>query len=329
MSVSAKGLLILLLLTMLNTVVATPLCTASVFVEEPSLRSICDFIASLYTDLAPGYGCVRESPVVEKDVCYTSTNLLAEYVLRSLCGNKVLADRVKAFLKAYPTDFYDYYQVIFSKQFTLPFTVVEHEVVAVVGNTTIKHVKRVDRVVQDYDQYANLLALKALYHIVHGQGGDAVAELTKLSALFDGYGFRDKAYNTSGKYETYKLALAIIVCKCLWLPEAEEYTTALYSIKPFTTLHTVGYRGRGNLNLEAACLAAIALYAPTPCNMSLKLSANLAVLVLHTEIAVALAALVVLKLLRGSAKPNLKAKWGVLVVTSLTYMDMSVAKQFK
>lgn len=90
--------------------------------------------------------------------------------------------------------------MIFSKQFTPPFTVVEHEVVAVVSNITIRHVKKVDGVVQDYDQYANLLALKALYHVVHGQGGDAVAELTKLSALFDGYGFRDKAYNTSGKY---------------------------------------------------------------------------------------------------------------------------------
>jgi hypothetical protein len=89
--------------------------------------------------------------------------------------------------------------VIFSKQFTPPFTVAEHEVVAVVSNITIRHVKKVDGVVQDYDQYANLLALKALYHVVHGQGGDAVAELTKLSALFDGYGFRDKAYNTSGK----------------------------------------------------------------------------------------------------------------------------------
>jgi hypothetical protein len=71
---------------------------------------------------------------------------------------------------------------------------------------------------------------------------------------------------------------------------------------------------------------------PNTMQHELKACANLAVLALCTAIAVALARLarlVVLKFLRGSAKPNLKAKWGVLVATSLASMGVPMAKQFK
>jgi hypothetical protein len=232
------------------------------YVEEPLLNNICNFIASLYVELTPSYGCVRESPVVENSTCYTSTNLLAEYVLRNLCNNKVLADKVRAFLNTYPADFYDYYQILFSKQFSLPFTTVEHVNVATINGITIKHVKRTDKVMYDYDQYANLVALKALYHVMHGQSENAVAELSKLNSLFDGRGFKDKAYQASQIYETYKLALAVIAYKSLGkTSEAEGYSKVLYSIKPFTTLYTANYTGVGDLNLETACLTAIALYS--------------------------------------------------------------------
>ena len=51
--------------------------------ENPSLENICSFLANLYVDLTSSYGCVRESPIAESNRCYTSTNLLAEYVLRN------------------------------------------------------------------------------------------------------------------------------------------------------------------------------------------------------------------------------------------------------
>lgn len=68
---------------------------------------------------------------------------------------------------------------------------------------------------------------------------------------------------------------------------------------------------------------------PNTMQHELEACANPAVLALCTAIAVALARLVVLKFLRGSAKPNLKAKWGVLVATSLASMGVPMAKQFK
>jgi hypothetical protein len=132
--------------------------------------------------------------------------------------------------------------------------------VTIINGITIKHVKRTDKVMYDYNQYANLVALKALYHAMHRQNENAVAKLNKLSFLFNGHGFKDKACQTSQMYETYKLALAVIAYKSLGrTSEAERYSKVLYSIKPF--IYTANCTGIGDLNLETACLTAIALYS--------------------------------------------------------------------
>jgi hypothetical protein len=242
--------------------------TNRVHLENPSLESICSFLAGLYVELTTSYGCIRESPVVENSTCYTSTNLLAEYVLRSLCNNTLLADKVKAFLEEYETRFYDYYQILLGRNFTLPLTVVEPVIVTTVNGIEIYHVKRVERTFHDYDEYANLLAYSALYHLIHGSVSNAVVDLVKINSLFDGAGFRDKAF--SGTYETYKVALAVIVFKAINHTNlVEKYTNVLLGIKPLTTLYardeaTGELRGVGDLNVETACLVAIALYSDLP-----------------------------------------------------------------
>jgi len=272
-----RGLLVLLLTQLvttssLHTLLAESLETQSsanrVHLENPSLENICSFLASLYVELTPSYGCIRESPVAESSRCYTSTNLLAEYVLRSLCNNTLIADRVKAFLEEYKTDFYDYYQLLLGRDFTLPLTVVESVYVTTVNGIEIYHVKRVESVFYDYDEYANLLAYSALYHLVHGNMGSAVVDLVEINSLFDGAGFRDKAF--SGAYETYKVALAVIVFKAVSHTNLiEKYISVLLRIKPLATLYvrdeaTGELRGVGDLNVETACLVAIALYSDLP-----------------------------------------------------------------
>ena len=238
-------------------------------IPNTDLSNICSFLASLYVDLTPSYGCLKESPQVEPDRCYTSTNLLAEYVLRNLCKNTALADKVKAFLNAYPTDFYDYTQVLLFRTFTLPFTTVEHVLVDIVNNIKIYHIKRTDIELPDYYEYANLLALKSALHIFNGDFNQARYELDRLSALFNGYGFKDKAYQVLGKYETYKLALAIIPSKSLGISDKVAlYTNTLNKISPVTSLYTVdpsgNLVGEGDLNVETASLIAIALYSTIP-----------------------------------------------------------------
>jgi hypothetical protein len=95
-----QGLLVLLLIQLVATGSLHALLaenseaknsTNRVHLENPSLESICSFLAGLYVELTTSYGCIRESPVVENSTCYTSTNLLAGYVLRNLCSKTLLA----------------------------------------------------------------------------------------------------------------------------------------------------------------------------------------------------------------------------------------------
>jgi len=241
-----------------------------VYIENPSLENICSFLASLYVDLISNYGCIRESPVAESNKCYTSTNLLAEYVLRNLCNNTQLADKVRDFLKEYNTDFYNYYQILLGRNFTLPFTIVKNTKRDIVNDIEIYHTVRTATGLYDYDQYADLLAYSALYYVTQRDLNNAVIELVRLNDLFDNYGFRDKAYSKLGKYETYKVALAVIAFKTInHTSLVDKYTNILLNIKPLTTLYILDEsRGRligiGDLNVETACLIAIALYSDIP-----------------------------------------------------------------
>lgn len=241
---------------------------SEVYLENPSLENICSFLTDLYVDLTSNYGCIRESPMVENSKCYTSSNLLAEYVLRNLCNKTQLANKVKAFLEKYKVDFYNYYQILLGRNFTLPLTTVEHVKISTVNGIEIHYVKRTMNKIHDYDEYADLLAYSTLYYLTQGDVGNAIIDLVKLNSLFDGIGFRDKAY--SGEYETYKIALAVLVFKAINHTNLiEKYTSVLFRIKPLTTLYVRGevtneLRGIGDLNVETVCLVAIALYSDLP-----------------------------------------------------------------
>lgn len=90
-----------------------------------------------------------------------------------------------------------------------------------------------------------------------------MSEVEKLKRLFDGTGFRDLSYKSLHKYETYKLALAIYFYRLLgrdYDAYVRRYVKLINSIKPFATLYDERLNGVGDLNIETACLTAIALY---------------------------------------------------------------------
>ena len=63
-----------------------------------------------------------------------------------------------------------------------------------------------------------------------------------------------------GKYETYKIALALYVSKFLnYASDVEVFKTILNSISPFATLYTETFNGVGDLNAETAALTILAL----------------------------------------------------------------------
>ena len=233
-----------------------------VYISQPLTREkLCDFIASLAVDLGDRGKCLVESPLVERDVCYTSSNHLAYYALRYVCGYQELADGVKRFLESYPTDFYDYHQVLVGKPISQPFTSIEHVVVDVVNNVRIVHVKRTTNEITDYYRYSNLIVYKALLSLHQGDRESAMRELEKLEELWDGVGFADTYHQETGKYEAYKLALAVYAYRALGLQgNVDKYASKLMSINPYTTLYTDNM-GEGDLNLETASITLLALYS--------------------------------------------------------------------
>lgn len=235
-------------------------------VSQPlSREKLCGFLSQLQVDLGDKGKCLAESPVAERDVCYTSSNHLAYYALRYACNNYELADAIHRFLQSYPTDFYDYHQILVGKPFTLPFTAVEHVQVDVVNGVRIVHVKRTAIELTDYYRYANLVVYKALHHLLHSERSECVAELTKLERLWDGKGFADAYYQQNKRYETYKVALALYAYRALQShqKEIDKYTSKLISINPFTTLYTDN-TGEGDLNLETVTITLLALYSTLP-----------------------------------------------------------------
>jgi tetratricopeptide (TPR) repeat protein len=257
-----------------------------VYISQPLTREkLCDFIASLAVDLGDRGKCLVESPLVERDVCYTSSNHLAYYALRYVCGYRELADLVYKFLESYPTDFYDYHQVLVGKPIPQPFTSIEHVVVDVVNNVRIVHVKRTTNEITDYYRYANLIVYKALLHLQQGDRESALRELEKLEELWDGLGFADAYHQETGKYEAYKLALAVYAYRALGLQDnVDKCIVKLLSINPYTTLYADN-TGEGDLNLETASITLLALYSTLPNTFTHKPTLALIIIIATTLVA--------------------------------------------
>jgi len=74
-------------------------------------------------------------------------------------------------------------------------------------------------------------------------------------------GFADAYHQETGKYEAYKVALAVYAYRALGLQgNVDKYIVKLLSINPYTTLYTDN-TGEGDLNLETASITLLALYS--------------------------------------------------------------------
>ncbi|OYT48435.1 MAG: hypothetical protein B6U85_02515 [Desulfurococcales archaeon ex4484_42] len=232
-----------------------------------SLQSICKFLSAQFVMLNDGLGCLRESPIIEPNTCYIQTNWLCMHVLKYLCGYDELANYIERFLDRFIVDFYDYYQILLGKPFSLPLTTVKQVIVESINvgenKIIIKKLLRTNEVYYDYDKYANLIIYKAILNLRYGDKESTMSEVEKLKRLFDGTGFRDLSYKSLHKYETYKLALAIYLYRLLgrdYDAYVRRYVKLINSIKPFAILYDERLNGVGDFYIETACLTAIALY---------------------------------------------------------------------
>ncbi len=209
----------------------------------------------------------------ENTTCYLSTNFIASYVLRELCKSGYMADKVDTLLSQYRQySFYDYYQILLSKDIPYPFRLVSTVDVAskIVGNKTIsiKTVVVTDTLFKDYYEYANMLFYESVGNQLKGFYRSAEDSYWRARNMFDGKGFADRAYTSLGYYETYKLALGLYAARLLAInSDIGLFRNLLSSIEPFATLYNSSLKGVGDLNVETAGLAAIALYSDLPIRM--------------------------------------------------------------
>jgi tetratricopeptide (TPR) repeat protein len=175
-----------------------------------------------------------------------------------------------------------------------PFTSIEHVVVDVVNNVRIVHAKRTRNEITDYYRYANLIVYKALLHLQQGDRESALRELEKLEELWDEVGFADAYHQETGKYEAYKVALAVYAYRALGLQgDVDKYIVKLLSINPYTTLYT-NSKGEGDLNLETALITLLALYSTLPNTFTQK--PTLTIIIIVTTL-IAIATTLIVKLL--------------------------------
>jgi hypothetical protein len=216
-----------------------------------------------------GIAFIPEAPLAEPTTVYPETNVLALHALASRCGKEQLALKIAKFVGRY--EFFTPYGLVVNLPYQWrgpPDWLLEAKPtlldVIVLGERVYE--VRTHRIVgrmNDYAEYGDRVALLAILLARAGRRVEAMKALETLRSMIDGYGIADKAHKVNGLYESYKLALCMLAARELAHRELEqECRQMLLSVSPPATLYTRGWKGVGDLNVETASLALLALHEP-------------------------------------------------------------------
>ncbi len=126
----------------------------------------------------------------------------------------------------------------------------------------------------DWESYADLLVYGALNGLINGNENGALELYSRLLAMWDGNGFRDRAFD--GTYQTYKCALFVYLYRALRTPAegGEVYSRCLDVISSLQAENggiITGYRVEnreitpvGDTNTETTSIVALAFYSNYP-----------------------------------------------------------------
>lgn len=117
----------------------------------------------------------------------------------------------------------------------------------------------------DWQNYSDLVAYKGLSYYNQRDIQGATNEYNLMMQMWDGHGFKDHAYNTTnGLYDTYKIALALLLAKdCQIQPDEEMYNIISSMQDSNGGIHTQytfdnSLTVVGSVNTETTALVAIA-----------------------------------------------------------------------
>jgi len=236
-----------------------------------SLSDMCRFLESLYIDFGDGTGCLRESPNVEKDRCYTNTNSIALAVLR-MCNSSIVP-RIEAFLNKYNHEYGGRFEVMFLHDIPYPPRVVKRLTLdtKTVDNETITIYADIpsDTIFENWNKYADLSMLVALHYLLNQDFTNAWRARGFAQSMWTGRGFGDLAYISINQYDVYKLSLYYFLMRALrhrdsiveWI---EKNIDRFISNGGVITNYDDSLTPIGDPNVETTSVTALAFYSDYP-----------------------------------------------------------------
>ncbi|MEM4537409.1 MAG: hypothetical protein QXP68_01475 [Thermosphaera sp.] len=181
----------------------------------PERYLMLQFLRSQYVEEV---GLLRASTVSYPDnitIYIANDNLLASRALAVL-GDRELSSKILSKLNnEYSGGFNGKVEILFGVDIPDVFYTARYEYIGEVNGYRIIYEKPGDHVIDDWYEYADLLVYRALDRLLRGSRSHAELLLMNLTMMWDGYGFRDKAFNATGVYATYKCALFIYLYRAL------------------------------------------------------------------------------------------------------------------
>lgn len=173
------------------------------------------FLKSQYV---PSIGLLRASVYTHPDnttIYVANDNVLAARALDTL-GERELSNKILVKLnKEYGGGFNGKIEVLFGINIPDQFYSVRYEHLGDVDGYRIIYERPGEQIMEDWYEYADLLSYRILDKLLEGSKGIAERLFLNLTRMWDGHGFRDKAFSIAGVYAVYKCALFIYVYRAL------------------------------------------------------------------------------------------------------------------
>lgn len=188
-----------------------PLVQTSIGAVDRS--ALLSFLRSQYV---PSVGLLRAAVNAHPDnvtIYIANDNILASRALAVL-GDHELASRITSKLDSeYGGGYNGRIEVLLGIDIPDRFYTPVYELIGEVEGYRIVYEKSGGEVVEDWHKYADLLVYRALDSLLRGSRPHSEILFLNLTMMWDGYGFRDKAF--SGVYATYKCGLFVYLYRAL------------------------------------------------------------------------------------------------------------------
>jgi len=229
----------------------------------------------LLNNLNPNLNLICESPddpnpALHKTYWLINDNLLASFALKSY--DPELSSSILATIEKYGCR--QHYLGVLNKDSGIdPVLALDSnpEVIEENSDYVIKTERLTDIKMQDYAEYFDKLCYKTLWHYHQGQHQEAAGHFNQALMMWDGQGFKDKAFKLEEGYNTYKLALFYLTAKTLGRLDAvtfqEPLLSTIYGLQSasggFHTFYCFDNKGqlevKGSTNTETTSLVLMAL----------------------------------------------------------------------